>query len=158
YVAAGPSKRRFSISSHVLPGLMVALDSAVILSTALISYALMVAGHLPEVGAYSAAIAFIWLAAVMLMNFAGLYPFEAILRPLAFLDKIVIAFATTFLFLLAAAFALKISAQFSRLWIGTVAMAACSATISLRFFSSYALGYLAAKQVFSRNVVITGTT
>ena len=34
----------------------------------------------------------------MLMNFAGLYEFDAITRPFAFVDKIVIVFATTFCF------------------------------------------------------------
>src|SRR5690349_15617281 len=129
-------RKRFSISSQVIPGLMVGLDSAVILFTALLSYFLMIAGHGEDASYYGAAIGFIWLAAIMLMNFAGLYHFEPILRPIAFLDKIVIAFATTFLFLLAAAFALKISAEFSRIWIATVAIAACSATICVRFFAS----------------------
>jgi len=92
----------------------------------------------------------------MLMNFADLYQFEPIMRPLSFADKIVIAFATTFLFLLAAAFSLKISTEFSRLWMVSFAIASCTATMLARLIASRILGRLADMRVFSRNVVIIG--
>src|SRR4051812_35919235 len=94
------STRRFSISSEVIPGVLVALDSVALLSTGAISYFVIVADQVEAPGHYAAAIGFVWVASLMLMNFAGLYQFEPIMRPLAFLDKIVIAFITTFLFLL----------------------------------------------------------
>lgn len=156
HVQHGVSKRRFSISSHVIPGLMTGLDTLVILSSALISYSLIVAGYVKDPGYYAAAVAFVWLATIMLMNFAGLYQFEPIMRPLAFADKIVIAFATTFLFLLAAAFSLKISTEYSRNWIASFALSACFATLVLRLYVSRALARLAERHFFSRNVVIVG--
>src|SRR5437763_4512686 len=122
-------RRKFSISSHVIPGLMVALDSFVILSVALITYLAIVADRAEDPSYYAAAIGFVWLVTVMLMNFAGLYQFEPMMRPLRFADKIGIAFATTFLFLLAAAFSLKISTEFSRLWIVSFAIGTCTATM-----------------------------
>src|SRR5215213_450942 len=86
--ADGPlTKRKFSISSHVIPGLMVGLDSTVILATALISYSALVAYTVEEAGYYGVAVSFFWLVTLMLMNLAGLYEFEPIMRPLAFLDK-----------------------------------------------------------------------
>src|SRR5262245_45575967 len=150
-------RRQFSISSHVVPGVMVALDSVVILSVALISYVVIVGDQLEEPGYYGAAIAFFWLVTIMLLNFAGLYQFEPTLRPLAFADKIAVAFATTILFLLAAAFALKISTEFSRIWIGTFAIGSCLATLAFRVLASRVLQRLADMRVFSRNVVIVGT-
>ena len=63
----------------------------------------------------------------MLMNFAGLYEFDAITRPIAFIDKIMIVFVTTFSFLLAAAFALKMSTEYSRIWTGVLRLSACAA-------------------------------
>ena len=99
---------------------MIAVDSLVILSSGLILYDLIVEfGRMPSY--YAAAMAFVWLVSIMLMNFAGLYKFDAITRPFAFVDKIVIVFVTTFSFLLAAAFALKISTEYSRLWTGSFA-------------------------------------
>src|SRR3982751_4220048 len=107
-VSASTTRKKFSISSHVVPGLVAVLDSVVILLVALISYVAIVGTHASNPSYYAAAICFVWLVNLMLMNFAGLYRFESILRPLIFAEKIVLSFATTLLFLLAAAFSLKI--------------------------------------------------
>jgi Undecaprenyl-phosphate glucose phosphotransferase len=148
-------RKRFLISSNVVPGLLITLDSVVILSTALISYVVTV-GYFGDANYYAAASAFVWLVTIFLMKFAGLYEFEPIMRPLAFSDKIIIAFATTFLFLLAAAFSLRISIEYSRVWVGTFALSACAGTVVFRFVAAQVLGRLADRHVFSRNVVIVG--
>src|SRR5262245_18395239 len=153
--ATSVPQRTFSISSQVVPGLMVALDSLVILSVALITYSAIV-GVSGDADYYGAAIGFVWLASILLMNFAGLYQFESIMRPLTVADKIAIAFATTFLFLLAAAFSLKVSTEYSRIWIVSFAIGTCTATLFFRLVASRILGRLADMRVFSRNVVIIG--
>jgi putative colanic acid biosysnthesis UDP-glucose lipid carrier transferase len=153
--SAQSAKKRFSLSSRVIPGLVVTLDSVVILSAGLISYVAVVYFGDPEY--YAAAVAFVWLITMMLMNFAGLYEFEAITRPLAFSDKIVIAFVTTFAFLLAAAFALKISIEYSRIWTASFAISACIATLLFRVLAARVMRYLADRNVFSRNVIIVGS-
>jgi putative colanic acid biosysnthesis UDP-glucose lipid carrier transferase len=149
------AKKRFSISSRVIPGLMIALDTCVILSSALILYAALVA--FGDFSYYAAATAFVWLVAIMLMNFAGLYKFDAITRPFAFGDKILIVFVTTFCFLLAAAFALKISTEYSRLWTGSFALSSLFGTLLFRIIAAQIIGRLSDRQVFSRNVVIVGS-
>src|SRR6266581_4029876 len=93
-----------SISSQVLPGLMAALDTLAIWSVALISFVALAGGYPDEAEQYITAICFVWLVALMLMHFAGLYQLEPIMRPLAFVDKFAVAFLTTVLFLLAAVF------------------------------------------------------
>jgi len=148
-------KRRFSISSRVIPGLITALDSLVILASALFSFTALV--PLGELGYYAPAAAFVWLVGIMLMNFAGLYEFEAITRPLAFADKIAIVFVTTFAFLLAAAFSLKLSAEYSRVWTASFALSSCAGTVLFRVFAAQIIGRLADRQVFSRNVVVVGS-
>jgi Undecaprenyl-phosphate glucose phosphotransferase len=149
-------RRTFSISSHVIPGLIATLDSIVILASAFIAYAVVVGDFIEDASYYAAAICFVWLATLMLMNFAGLYLFEPIMRPLAIADKVIIAFGTTFLFLLAAAFSLKISDEYSRTWVASFAISACTATLLFRLLASRILGRLARMRVFSRNVVIVG--
>ena len=149
-------RRTFSISSHVIPGLLLTLDSLVILSTSLITYLVLVSGSAADPSYYGAAVGFVWLATTMLMNFAGLYHFEPIMRPILFVDKVLVAFATTFLFLLAAAFALKVSEEYSRLWVSSFAIGACTATILFRLFAARVLGALADRRVFSRNVIVVG--
>ena len=148
------AKKRFSISSRVIPGLIIALDSSVVLSSALILYDALVPSA--EFSYYAAATAFVWLVAIMLMNFAGLYKFDAITRPFAFVDKILLVFVTTFCFLLAAAFALKISTEYSRLWTGSFALSSLFGTLLFRVMAAQIIGRLSDRQVFSRNVVIVG--
>jgi Undecaprenyl-phosphate glucose phosphotransferase len=135
---------------------MIGLDSFVILSSALISY-IVIVGSVSEPSHYATAIAFVWLLAIMLMNFAGLYEFDVVMRPLAFSDKIIVVFVTTFFFLLAAAFALKISTDYSRIWTASFALSACLTTLLFRILAAQVLGRLADRQVFSRNVVIVGS-
>jgi Undecaprenyl-phosphate glucose phosphotransferase len=149
-------RRTFSISSHVIPGLIASLDTIVILASAIIAYAVVVGDFIEDASYYAAAICFVWLATLMLMNFAGLYLFEPIMRPLAIADKVIIAFGTTFLFLLAAAFSLKISDEYSRTWVASFAISACIGTLVFRLLASRILGRLARMRVFSRNVVIVG--
>ena len=78
------------------------------------------------------------------------------MRPLAYVDKLVITFVTTFLFLLAAAFSLKISATFSRIWFISFAIASLSTTLLLRLFASALLHRLARLGFFTREIVIAG--
>ena len=150
-----PSKRKLSFSSQVLPGIIAGLDSLVILSAAIISFVTLV-GSQVDVGYYAAAICFVWVVVGLLMHFGGLYRLDPIMAPLSYADKIVIAFGTTFLFLLAAAFSLKISTTFSRLWVSCFAAGACGTTLLFRILAARVVGYLADRRVFTRNVVIAG--
>lgn len=154
---ASTKEKQLSISSEVLPGVMGLLDSFAILSVAFVSYVFLIGRSATDMDLYAAAVAFVWLVAVMLMNFAGLYRFEPIMRPITFADKIIISFVTTFMFLLAAAFSLRISTDYSRIWVGTFAVGACTMTIVLRVAASYLLEKLADNRVFARNVLIVGT-
>ena len=152
---SGSAEKRFSISSRVIRGLMIAMDSLVILSAGLISFNVIV--YFGEPSYYAAAIAFVWLVSILLMNLAGLYEFDPVTRPLASIDRIAIVFATTFSFLLAAAFALKMSTEYSRLWTGSFALSASAATVLVRIVAAQIIKYLADRNVFSRNVVVVGT-
>jgi putative colanic acid biosynthesis UDP-glucose lipid carrier transferase len=147
---------KLSFSSRVLPELLVALDTAVILGVAFLTYEALIGDQGGELANYVAAVGFVWLTAILLMNFAGLYRLEPIMRPLAFADKLAIAFLTTFLFMLAAAFSIKISESFSRLWVGSFAAGAFLAVIITRLGCSIVLGKLADRGVFTRHVVVVG--
>ncbi len=148
--------RGLSFSSQVLQELIVGIDSIVILSMALVTYVSGVGGHVADPAYYVAAICFVWLVSIALMNLAGLYQLDPVMRPLAFADKFLIAFATTILFLLAAAFAVKISQSFSRMWIASFAIAACLGTVLVRCLTGRVLRYLADHGVFMRRVVVVG--
>lgn len=148
--------KRFPISSQVFPGVFAALDTVVILSSAYASYALIIGSQPSTVRYYVVATIFVWLIAVTLMGMSQLYTFEALLRPWAFADKIIVTYGTTFLFLLAAAFSLKISATFSRKWMALFAVTACLSTIGFRILASLALRQLASLPLFARRVAVAG--
>jgi Undecaprenyl-phosphate glucose phosphotransferase len=150
-------RRRLPLSSQVVASLVVLVDSVAILLTAGVAHAVIVGPFDNSLTYYSVAISFVWLTNLILMSFAGLYKFDALLRPVSYVDKIVVVFATTFLFLLAAAFALKVSATFSRIWIGTFAIASCAATFSLRLLVSQLLTRLSHVRAFTREIVVAGT-
>lgn len=148
--------RRLSFSSQVLREFLIVLDSITILSVALVTYYVVVGNQTDERAYYGAAIAFVWLVSVSLMNFASLYQLEPVMRPLAFVDKFVIAFATTFLFLLAAAFGIKISDSFSRVWIASYAVSRCLSIVVVRYLASVCLDALSERHVFERRLAIVG--
>jgi Undecaprenyl-phosphate glucose phosphotransferase len=93
----------------------------------------------------------------MLFHFSELYSFEAIVKPLANVDKILIAFGTGFLFLLAAAFAFKVTATFSRTWLIEFALVSAVSTFAARFVISRTVSSLARRGVFTRNTVLVGS-
>jgi Undecaprenyl-phosphate glucose phosphotransferase len=76
-VALQPTNRnlavggQFPISSQVLPGLVVILDSIAILSIAIVSYVLIIGGVTENTDLYFAAATFVWLVTLLLMNFAA---------------------------------------------------------------------------------------
>ena len=154
-VAASP-KRSFAISSQVLPGIIVALDSIMVLSSGLICYLILEGNYTERTDYFISAVVFVWLIGILLMNFAGLYQFQPILQPHKFIEKLLVVIATTFLFLMAAAFALKISATFSRVWTGSFALSACAGIMLARFAAARVLTSLAERRVFTRNAVVAG--
>jgi putative colanic acid biosysnthesis UDP-glucose lipid carrier transferase len=149
-------RRTLSFSSQVLPGVIAGLDTLAVLTAATISFTILVGSQVDDAGYYAAAICFVWVVVGLLMNFGGLYRLEPIMSPFIYADKIIVAFGTTFLFLLAAAFSLKISTTFSRLWVSTFAAGACGATLLLRILAARVIGHFADRRVFTRNVVIAG--
>jgi len=105
---------------------------------------------------YVASVCSIWLTTLMLFQFSELYTFEAIVRPIQNFDKILIAFVTGILFLLAAAFAFKLSDKISRVWLGSFGTAALLATFLARLTLAQIFLVLSRRAIFSRNMVIVG--
>ena len=147
---------RYPLSDRVLIGLQAGLDSLAIIAVGLASFWLMITYEQPPSELYLSATAFVWIASVLLLHFAGLYTLEAIMRPLQVLDRFLIALGTAFLLLLAMAFALKVSATFSRTWIAVFGLASVIGTFSLRLCSSWFVSRLSKLGVLTRNVVVLG--
>ncbi len=147
---------RLPISSSVISGIAGLLDSAVIVGSGVAIYIWLGNFSPNSLSIYVASVCSIWITTVILFQFSDLYRFEAIVRPLSNLDRIIIAFSTGFLFLLAAAFAFKISATLSRLWIGAFSLTAFMATVAARLALARVVLHLSRQGIFSRNMIIVG--
>ena len=146
--------RKYPLSSSIVTGLCVLFDSAAIIAAGLITHEFFAGARLSD--EYLAAISFIWIATVLLFQFARLYQFEAVTHPIASADKIIVSVVISFLFLLAIAFSLKVSATFSRAWFVAFVVATGSAVLAVRVMTSVVVGMLSDLDLFSRTVVIAG--
>jgi Undecaprenyl-phosphate glucose phosphotransferase len=147
---------RIPISATILSGIAVASDSLAILASGFILLFSM-----ERIGAASEALSIaiictVWVAVIVLFLISDLYRFEALTRPFRHLDRIFISFATAFLFLLAAAFAYKMSATISRLWMAAFAVSSFGTTMLMRASIAEVVRGFSGGRYFGRNVVIVG--
>lgn len=140
-----------------MEGIAFVIDTAAIIGSGAILYLSLINVNGGAAGVYAACVCSIWLTTVMLFQYSGLYMFESLVHPLRSLDKVIIAFATGFLFLLAAAFAVKLSSTISRSWVGLFAVSAIFFTILGRLMLWKIVESLSRRGVFSRNMVIAGS-
>lgn len=144
------------LSATKVATLLMAGDSLAILGSGYLTYDSLIIYSLSQ-NLYIAAAVFVWITTLFLMNFVGLYRYEAATHPLRHLHTILVAVATAFLFLLAAAFSIKISETFSRLWLGYFAAASGAAILLIRGGLSYALFRMLHVSSSKRNVAIVGS-
>jgi Undecaprenyl-phosphate glucose phosphotransferase len=147
--------RRFvpPLSATATSSILVAVDTVSILGAGLLTYILLImrVGPLAEF-----CVLFIWLAGLMLMHFAGLYRFEVATQPWRYFVPIVVSLGTAFLFLFAAAFSIKISEEFSRLWMASFAATSLTFILCSRTFVSFAFAKLVDKKLLRRQMAIVG--
>jgi Undecaprenyl-phosphate glucose phosphotransferase len=152
----GRRKRQMPISSAVISTITLLFDSAAIILSGLALYRLRINFSSETLTLYTAAILAVWVTVIILFRVSDLYRFEAILKPTAHFDRIIISFATAFLFILAAAFAFKISSTLSRLYIAMFAASALPATVLARLILSQIIIALTRRGRFTRNMILVG--
>lgn len=121
------------------------------------SYTFVVGGSLLLHDSYLFAICFIWLIFFFLGRYAGIYSFSTILAPFLNIPKLAIACLTSFMLLLAVAFSLKVSEDFSRIWMYSFGLTTFCLVMTSRVVSYFVVTYLASKGICTRNVVIIGS-
>ena len=148
--------RNYAFVTKVFPSLMAGADSLVLLAAGYGCYYGLVPYSYKSENFYHVAINANWLVTLMIFQFAGLYQFDAMLKPRSAMDRVIIAIVTSFLMMFAAAFALKISFVFSRAWI-VVFFAACVGGLTAsRFIAASLVHSLAEARVITRRVAIYG--
>lgn len=155
----GAEQRRdssYPISSAVVTGIFVLLDSLWFLLSGGAVYSFYIGGNMWQADLYPAAVCFIWLVALFLFRYSGLYNFNAVMAPFANLAQMVVSCATAFLFLMAVFFSLKVSEEISRVWTYSYASAAFCGIFFTRVIGFVVISHLANIGVFARNVLIVG--
>ncbi|RVU34090.1 undecaprenyl-phosphate glucose phosphotransferase [Hwanghaeella grinnelliae] len=154
-----PAIRRASsypISSAVVSGIFVFLDGLWFLMSGAAVYSYYIGGNLWSADLYPAAVCFVWLVALFLFRYSGLYRFNAVMAPFGNLAQIVVSCATAFLFLMAVFFSLKVSGEISRVWTFSYATTALTGIFVTRVIGYFVISHLANIGVFARNVLIVG--
>ena len=142
----------------LIPALQFAIDSIALIGTGYVCYFGLVVYSYKSYDFYQVAILFNWLAGTLIFHYAGLYQFDTILSPKKSIDRIVITLITAFLLMFAAAFSLKISDVFSRVWIAALFFSSIAIVTLERFFTAWCIKRLAKSQVIARRVAIYGQT
>lgn len=143
------------LSSTVASSVLVFSDFFAIVVAGYLSYDSIVVYSINS-NYYVSAVLFIALSTLSLMNFGGLYQFETALRPMSHVSYILLAFGVAYLFLLAAAFSLRMSEEFSRIWVMAFAAAAAVLLLGLRFILAAVFSRLIQRDSFKRNLAVIG--
>ena len=114
--AAGQRATGAVFSQKVVAGSVVLADGLIVTLSGYLMYLWYVGWNQSTVQMYIVAIAVNAIFTIGVFYFAGLYEFEAIADPYGQIFKIMGICGLVLLMLIAMAFALKVSAQFSRLW------------------------------------------
>jgi Undecaprenyl-phosphate glucose phosphotransferase len=150
-------RRPYTFSASVAVGSLVLIDAIVIGGCGFATYAGIVGWRPGGLDYYVPAITFIALANFMLSRFGGIYTLSGLMRPVAYFDRMIVAVATSFLFLFATLFSVQISDYFSRIW--TIVFAASTVMILLgyRLLLLKVFNVLSDRHLMRRNVAVVGT-
>jgi len=152
----GRENRVYPFSSSIFTGSFVLLESFSIILIGLAVQTILIGWSSEVAEYYVSATFFIFLATIMLLHFAGQYQFDALMKPVENIDKIVVACITAFFLLLAIAFSLKVSDTYSRKWMYIYAFSSTFAIVSYRIIGSWILSQLSSKGILARNIVVLG--
>ena len=151
--------RRWSIlppmSATTVAAVLFAADTLAILGSGYFTYDSIIVYSLSQ-NLYVVAVVFVWLVSLSLMNYGGLYRYEAASHPIRHLPAVLVAVATAFLFFLAAAFSLKISETFSRIWLSFFVGSSVASVIVIRLGISYAMVNLLHLRNSKRSLAVVG--
>ena len=146
-----------TLSEGILAGLVALLDITLIIVSGLLIYFIYVDARETDVlPAYVAAVAMFTFLVVQAFYIAGLYDFSAIRSPVEQLGKIISIFSIVILILVAVAFLLKISEDFSRVWLVATSVSAVVMVLIGRGATVRVLRALARRGHLTRNIFIYG--
>jgi Undecaprenyl-phosphate glucose phosphotransferase len=144
------------LSRTIVMGLAVLLDVSIIAGTGLMLYAIYLSHEVGSLSRYAGVIGLYTILVVQTFHTVGLYRFNNIIQPRRQARKIPVICALIFLAIVSMGFALKVSADFSRVW----SFAWIATSIAVLWGSRFAVRAIVRKAAaagkLSRNIVIYG--
>jgi FlaA1/EpsC-like NDP-sugar epimerase len=154
----GMVPRSIPFSRSVISELIAAIDGVVVFLAGMIIYLLYVEKNSESTIIYASACAVTALITVGAFYISDLYEFDSAENREKRLIKIVVTCECVFLAIVVLAFVLKISEDFSRVWLFSWFIASTLLIAFTRSFGDSQLRRLAMSGRLSRNVVIVGAT
>jgi len=147
----------YRYSSTVIPGIIKVVDILSILGAGTITCVLIVDPDFQRFDYYFFAIVFIAFVTFLLNSSARLYSVDAIMRPISKSDLVIVSVVSAFLFFLTIAFSLKVSEEYSRVWVYSF-FGGSILTLSInRVLASVLLGHLSRRRIVGRSLLVLGT-
>lgn len=144
------------LSESITTGLVALADAFVILGSGLLICLLYAQPGADDLVRYATALLVIAYLVVQSFYIAGLYRFSAILSPSQQIGKLVSISAIIFLVVVAAGFALKVSEDFSRVWLFGTAIVAVGLMGAVRAGTVAIMRRLANKGRLTRKILVYG--
>ncbi|MBT8077999.1 MAG: undecaprenyl-phosphate glucose phosphotransferase [Gammaproteobacteria bacterium] len=148
------------LSESITAGLVILLDAVTILVVGWLIYAFYLTA-VPEPDAfvrYTTILVIVAYLVVQSFYLAGLYSFDAIVTPTQQIGKILSISSVVFLVLVAAGFALKISDDYSRVWVFSTAISVVVLLCVMRAIVVSIIRRLARRGYLAHNILIYGAT
>lgn len=146
----------YPLSSRVLTRIFGFLDIFWLVLAGYLSFYFVIGGSLIAHDNYLIAIILAVFIFFLLGRYAGIYSFSTIISPLTNLPNLAIVCLTTFMLLLAIAFSLKVSGEFSRIWMYSFGFATFFVILAHRLIAFVIINYLASRGICTRKVVVLG--
>jgi Undecaprenyl-phosphate glucose phosphotransferase len=154
--AQGARRAPAALSQGIIEGLVGVLDAVAVCASGLVLLKLLSDGPIGVQRDELAVVVLFTVLMVLGLHAAGAYSFRAIMRPLRHAHSIVVVCGLAFMALTVLAFALKISADFSRVWTFSWVVASIVVVLLLRLIVASSLHRLAAEGHIERKIVIFG--
>ena len=154
----GPGRHHSILSESITTGLVIFLDALIIIGVGLIIFYVYLANSLESeaIVRYTTVLVVATYLIVQSLFIAGLYKFNAIVTPAQQIGKIISISTVVFLVLVALGFALKISDEYSRVWLFSAALASVVSVSLGRAGVIVVIRKLAKKGYLARNILIYG--
>lgn len=149
--------RRTPLSPNLVRGLIALTEASIVVFVGLLIYAFYVAPDYPGLlSKYLAALLIYVIIMGQWFRSAGLYRLDQVVRPQRVWKKIAGLCIVVFLMLLFFAFALKVSADFSRVWGITWLISIIPLVVMFRFGTAVLVRRFAMSGMLTKNIIIFG--